>query len=505
MFTVFYLLRLNPKTVLSFKPFNQTIMKRLLILLLILLGLFFVFFYFSLGSQPKSIAEEGKLPPITNSYLDSIIQTSYPNYAYLEGIGYVLRDRRTILLSSDRASAEGKIEAIKSVEKELESYWKWQILLGKKSLEEIPSLSPNREKEGQYSTQSDEGKNTKNIISRIFDVFRVADAINVIVDTNKTCNCDGGLLLLAGPDLHKVGTTLNPDGEIIATGVPHFDPESSQISSPVSMKLPQTEPNVGYGKSEAISVGIIDSGINLKGEDLIAGSINVGLNYNFVTSNPADTNNITDPNLVIHGTKIARIIKQEMGIQPVNIVGLKTFDSLNVGNLYDNLCAIMYAIKHKLKVVNVSWGGKKDSPIFQEVMKRALAANLIIVCSAGNENIDIDVTPYFPACYSDHSMFGKNVVTVTSMYNRSVCMNRSGSGTKIDVTVRADTSSNGRCLHLIPNAIGDSTTPATYESGTSYAAPYVTAAVTKSLMITPTFVKSSFITTLPLSGKIKAY
>ncbi len=480
-------------------------MRRLLIIILILLGLFSLFFYFSLGTEPKSFEESGRLPAITNSYLDSIMQKSYPNYAYLEGIGYVLRNRRTVLLSVDGSSAEKKIEAIKSVEKELESYWKWQILLGKKNLEEIPSSSLGGEREEQYSAQSDKSRNTKNIFSRFFDVFKVADAVNVIVDSNKTCNCDGGLLLLAGPDLHKVETTLNPDGEIIATGVPHFDPESSQIDSPVSMKLPQTEPKGGYGKSEAISVGIIDSGINLKGEDLIAGSINIGLNYNFVTSNAADTNNISDPNLVIHGTKIARIIKKEMGTQPINIVGLKTFDSLNVGNLYDNLCAIMYAIKHKIKVVNVSWGGKKDSPIFQEVMKRALAANLIIVCSAGNENIDIDVTPYFPACYSDHPLFGKNVITVTSLYKDSVCMNRSGSGTKIDVTVRADTSNKGRCLHFIPNASGSSSTSATYESGTSYATPYVTAAVTKSLMTTVPFVKNTFVTTLPVGGKIKKY
>jgi Subtilase family len=479
-------------------------MRRLLILILILLGLFFVFFYFSLGTQPK-YTEDGKLPAITNSYLDSIMQTSYPNYAYLEGTGYVLKDRRTVLLSGDRASEKGRIEAIESVEKQLESYWKWQILFGKKSLEEISALSPLRgQKKGNFP-ESGTNENEKNIISRFFDVFKVADAINVIVDSNKTCNCDGGLLLLAGPDLHKVGTTLNPDGEIIATGIPHFDPESPQIDSPVSMKLPQPEPKGGYGKSEAISVGIIDSGINLKGETLIENSLNIGLNYNFVTSNPGDTNNITDPNIVIHGTKIARIIKQEMGTQPVSIVGLKTYDSLNVGNLYDNLCAIMYAIKHKIKVINVSWGGKKDSPIFQEVMKRAVAANLIIVCSAGNEDIDIDVTPYFPACYSDHTMFGKNVVTVTSLYKDSVCMNRSGSGTKIDVTVRADTSNKGRCLHFIPNAVGDSTKPATYESGTSYATPYVTAAVTKSLTTNSPFVKSTFITALPIGGKIKKY
>ena len=480
-------------------------MKRPLIILFFLLVLFTLFFYFSLGTHPKSIAEDGKLPPITNSYLDSIMQTSYPNYTYLEGAGYVLRDRRAVLLSGEGTSADGKIEAVKSVEKELESYWKWQILFGRKNLEEISSSIPIRVREGQYSDQSEKDRNKKNIFSRIFDVFKVADAVNVVVDRNKTCDCDGGLLLLAGPDLHKVGTTLNPDGEIIATGVPHFDPKSPQINSPVSMKIPQKEPETGYGKSEAISVGIIDTGINSAGEKLIASSINMGLNYNFVTSNPADTNDITDPNKIIHGTKIARIIKQEMGNQPVRIVGLKTFDSLNVGNLYDNLCAIMYAIKHKIKVINVSWGGKKDSPIFQEVMKRAVAANLIIVCSAGNENIDIDVTPYFPACYSNHIMFGKNVITVTSIYNKSVCMNRSGSGTKIDVTVRADTSNNGRCLHFIPNATGNSTVTATYESGTSYAAPYVTAAVTKFLMVKPSFVKSTFITSLPVGDKIKKY
>ena len=480
-------------------------MRRPLVILLLFLIIFALFFYFSLGTQPKSITDDGKLPPITNSYLDSIMQTSYPNYAYLKGVGYVLRDRRTVLLSGNKASVAGKIEAIRSVEKELESYWKWQILFGTKNLEELTSIPAVRGQDGKNSQPVEKLRNKKNIIARIFDVFKVADAVKVMADPKKTCDCDDGLLLLVGPDLHKVATTLNPDGEIIATGVPHFDPESPQIDSPVSMKMPQPEPQVGTGKAEAILVGIIDTGINLKGENFIVGSINSELNYNFVTTNSADTNNITDSNKVIHGTKIARIMKQEMGTQPVRLVGLKTFDNLNVGNLYDNLCAIMYAIKHKIKVVNVSWGGRVDSPIFQEVMNRAVAANLIIVCAAGNENIDIDVTPYFPACYSDHKAFGNNVVTVTSLYQESICMNKSGSGKKIDVTVRADTSATGRCCHLIPNSQGSTIIKATYESGTSYAAPYVTAAVTKSLMISPTFVKSKFINLLPSGGKIKKY
>ena len=466
-------------------------MKRPLIVLILLFLLFLIFFYFSLGTQPKIIGEEPEKNP-TVTHLDTVMK-SYPNYVYLEGVGYVLKNRRAVLLMGKDTVKSEQSEAIKSVEKELESYWKWQVLSGRKNLEDINS---------DRISQNDK----PNIFSRILNVFKVADAVNVIVDTNKTCDCDGGLLLLAGPDLHKIETTLNPDGEIIGAGIPHFDPNTPAYKpqNVSSLKQVRYEPQVGSGKSEVLTIGIIDSGINSKDEPFIANHLDPTLDYNFVAEGSTAKNDVTDPNSVIHGTKIARIIVKETGEKYANnlkIVGLKTFDSQNVGNLYDNLCAILYAIKHKMKVVNASWGGKKDSPIFREVMRRAVEAKLIVVCSAGNEKIDVDANPYYPACYTDDALFGNNVVTVTSKYKGAVCMNKSISAKKIDLSVDADTMGI-TCLHVIPDSVGKT---GSYEAGTSYAAPYVVAEVVKYIQGKPVFVKPDFVNSLNPKGRIRRY
>ena len=98
-------------------------MRRLLILILILLGLFSVFFYFSLGSQPQLVGEEMKAP--TGTHLDSTIKNNpeYASYVYVAGAGYVLKDRKMILLIGKDTAQSRQIEAIKSVENDLEKYW----------------------------------------------------------------------------------------------------------------------------------------------------------------------------------------------------------------------------------------------------------------------------------------------------------------------------------------------------------------------------------------------
>ena len=160
---------------------------------------------------------------------------------------------------------------------------------------------------------------------------------------------------------------------------------------------------------------------------------------------------------------------------------------------------MLYAIKHKMNVVNASWGvhSTKPMPIFDAVMQKAKDANMVVVCSAGNDKYDIDKNPYYPACYADHAVYGSHLVSVTSKYKTTVCQNSSSSAKKIDVSVEADSA----CKHLIPHP---STGIPTYERGTSYAAPYVTAAVLRTLTISG-FSKSGFVSSLPAGGNIKPY
>ncbi len=475
-------------------------MKRLLILILILLGLFFVFFYFSLGTEPKLVGNyDGKNPPLTTS-LDSVMQlnSKYKDqYVYVNGAGYVLKDRRIVLLVGQDTAQNRKADAIKNVEKELESYWKWQILSGAKSIED---LTEQTNQIYEDKTRNVESSPKKNIFSRILDVFKVANAVNVFPDTNKTCDCDKNLLLLAGKGLHLIETTLNPGGG----GVGGRSPKGETADGGSHLKQSRNEPQTGEGKSyenASFLVGIIDSGIN---SEPYIGAMNHPLNYNFLDK----SNNVKDPNPVMHGTKIARIIMMNTNSRGFSMVGLKAYDENNVGNLYDNLCAILYAVKNNIKVVNASWGAssKESIPVFEEVLRRAKTANMVVVASAGNKGENIDINPYYPACYADHSEFGNYVITVTSRKQDgknkgTVCENFSSSGKKIDLTMRA----NELCNHGIPDKNGVNPS-ATMENGTSYAAPYVTADVIKYLEKTPgVFSKSGYIGSIPAGGNIQKY
>ena len=477
-------------------------MKRLLILILIFLGLFSLFFYFSLGTQPRIIGKE--IEPTEITPLSSIIKNSpkeYP-YVFVEGTGYVLRDRRIVLLVGADTTQARQVEAIKGVEKELESYWKWQILSGEKSIEE---LTNNQQNEG-YDRKENKG-DTKNVFSRILDVFKVADAVNVVQDNSKTCDCDDDLILLAGKDLHLIATTLNPDGAGIGMPPPPSD-GIARLKEVQNFKQSQPEPQAGSGQKAPIMVGIIDSGINFGispkyatsgrfgGESLITPVMNNTLHYNFVEHN----SDISDTNKIIHGTKIARIVTRSVGGTNIGIVGLKTYDKRYVGNLFDNLCAIIYAMKHNIKVVNASWGtlSSQPIPVFEEVLRRAKVANMVIVCSAGNQKFDIDKNPYYPACYADNTEIGNHVITVTSKKD-SICQNYSSSGKKIDLSYQADKN----CGHSIPSSSGGI---GTFEPGTSYAAPYVVADVIKYLSGTSGgFSKSGYIGLIPAGSDIKKY
>ena len=474
-------------------------MKRLLILILILLGLFSLFFYFSLGTQPRAVGRE--LEPTEITPLGTIIK-SYPKeypYVFVEGVGFVLKDRKIVLLVGKDTAQANQNDAIKSVERDLESYWKWQVLSGDRNIEELQN---NEYKRGQDK----DGK--KNLFSRILDVFKVADAVNVVQDNSKTCDCDDNLLLLSGKDLHLIATTLNPDGHGIGMPPPPND-GISMFNSDKNFKLPQTEPQTGGGQKAPMMVGIIDSGINFGispqyatasftgGESLITPLMSNSLHYNFVEHN----SDISDANTIYHGTKIARIIANRVNGTNIGIVGMKTYDKRYVGNLYDNLCAIIYAMKHNIKVVNASWGVATTEPIpvFEEVLRRAKNANMVVVCSAGNQKFDIDKNTYYPACYTDNTEIGNHIISVTSKQDSVVCQNFSSSEKKIDLSVQAYKG----CGHAIPSP---SSGTGTSEPGTSYAAPCVAADVIKYLSGTPGgFSKSGYVGLISPTSDIKKY
>ena len=461
-----------------------------LIIILILLLLFGIFFYFSLGTKPQSYGEVGEAP--NNSHLDSVIRQfpeKYP-YVYLKNIGYVLKDRRIIFVNNKSDEKDRQAIAINSVEKELENYWKWQIISGKKNLEDINQPTNNR---GIDYENQEKQRSANNIFSRILDVFKVADAVNVTIDKNKTCDCDNDLLMLSGADLHLIQATLNPgDGAAATKGnnqkINLNDLEALKTNF---MKQSTKEPETGGGNYKTFLVGVIDTGINY--ESPINQVPDSTIDYNFLTH----TSDVKDDGYITHGTYIAKIIANNTQNRAIKLVGLKTFDDQLVGNLFDNLCAILYCTKNKINIANASWGVVKNSTLFEVIMQQAKATNTMVVCSAGNDSVDIDVKTWYPACYADNTDFGNNIFSVTSKHDSIVCENTSSSEKNIDFSYETDSA----CKLYIPNGKGDTLKKA----GTSYAAPYVAAELAKYMQSHSTFTKANFVSIFSGTGPIKKF
>jgi subtilisin family serine protease len=107
-----------------------------------------------------------------------------------------------------------------------------------------------------------------------------------------------------------------------------------------------------------------------------------------------------------HGTNVAGCASaradNSIGLAGVGffcrIMPLKTGDSL--GTLAAGYEGIQYASKQGAKVINCSWGGILEEqfiPFVQDVIDAADERGSLVVASSGNQGIDNDISPFFPA------------------------------------------------------------------------------------------------------------
>jgi subtilisin family serine protease len=94
---------------------------------------------------------------------------------------------------------------------------------------------------------------------------------------------------------------------------------------------------------------------------------------------------------------------------------LKVFGATGGGRVQDFADAIHYAVRHGAKVINASWivSGSYPGdqiPVLEAAVREANEAGVLVVAAAGNDSINLDETPVFPAGYS----FG-NVVAVAAL------------------------------------------------------------------------------------------
>lgn len=155
-----------------------------------------------------------------------------------------------------------------------------------------------------------------------------------------------------------------------------------------------------------------------------------------------------------HGTHVAGIIANEA--PNAKILPLKVFEG---GTAYtsDIIEAIMYAENMGADVVNCSWGCTDENA----ALKEAIAdSRMTFVCAVGNNRLDLNETPIYPACYNLN-----NIVSVTSVNNDGGLSYFSNYG-------NVDIAAPGRDVEGI---FPENTTGVL--SGTSISAAYVTGAI----------------------------
>ena len=224
-----------------------------------------------------------------------------------------------------------------------------------------------------------------------------------------------------------------------------------------------------------VTVGVIDTGVDDTHPDLADRVVETGLNFS--SSGQADSS-MDDQG---HGTMVSGIIAQNT----TDNVKIKPYKVLNS----DGKCATTQIIsvvnyilseKNAPDVINLSLGGESDRNNPFESTQRSLIQSLVgkgitVVVAAGNESSDAG--NYSPANIN-------NVITVSASTSSNKLSYYSNFGTVVDIAAPGD--------NIFTYTKGGGYTSS--YSGTSFAAPFVTAAAATVLMLdntlSPTQVES---------------
>ena len=134
-----------------------------------------------------------------------------------------------------------------------------------------------------------------------------------------------------------------------------------------------------------------------------------------------------------HGTQLAGIIgargNNDRGISglcwSVKIVAVRVLDADGHGTWSQEIGGIDYAIGAGAKVINASYGGPTGSELVREAIQRAKSKGVLLVAAAGNDGVNDDAHPVYPAAYPD-----SNILSVAATDNKDKLASFSNYGAK---------------------------------------------------------------------------
>ncbi|MGC9326610.1 MAG: S8 family serine peptidase [Candidatus Hinthialibacter sp.] len=259
--------------------------------------------------------------------------------------------------------------------------------------------------------------------------------------------------------------------------------EDADIDAPQAWQMFS---GIGVPEDNQIIIGVIDTGIDPEHPDLAG---NIWVNPGEIPGNGLDDDNngyiddihgwdfANDDNNPdddhSHGTHVAGTIGA-IGYNAIGVAGviwecklmaLKFLNASGYGTTSDAILALQYAVDNGAKISNNSWGGSAYSDTLSDALDYAQAHGHLFAAAAGNNNVNTDVSPFYPACYGQNNVI--SVAATDKSDNRASFSNYGA--TTVDIGAPGvDIAST------LPVGMNYPHVDYGYKSGTSMACPHVT-------------------------------
>lgn len=234
-----------------------------------------------------------------------------------------------------------------------------------------------------------------------------------------------------------------------------------------------------------VKVALIDSGVNYSPD------IDVVERKNFIPEH--EEISILYEDVSGHGTNIAGVIAakdNEEGITGVNpnveLYSVKVLDAGNSAPISRVVEGIEWAIEKDVNIINISFTTDTNSRELYDVIKKAYDAGILIVAAAGNDGYVA-----YPAAYPE-------VIAVGSINSEGEISAFSPSGATVELVAPGELITSTDVFNTMST-----------NSGTSYAAPYVTAIASllweKDLTCSSNFIRCVLDSSANLYGAVENY
>ncbi|KAL6769857.1 hypothetical protein ACKKBG_A32645 [Auxenochlorella protothecoides x Auxenochlorella symbiontica] len=226
-------------------------------------------------------------------------------------------------------------------------------------------------------------------------------------------------------------------------------------------------------RAAAVTVCIVDSGIDYDHEDLAA-NMAAAVGVSMLPGSPGPMDELG------HGSHVAGIVGAAgsnallvSGVVwgNVDLLACRFIDGDGLGRTSAAVDCVNYCLAQGARVIQASWGGAAaPNAAMQAAMEAAEAADALIVVSAGNDDRDLDAEPQYPASYAAERA---NVLAVAAVGRAGALSSFSNRGAG---TVALAAPGEAILSTLPGNATG-------VLSGTSMAAPFVSGAAALALSV----------------------